>query len=1139
MSRLTLFSVRNRALVALATLFSMVAGLWAAGSLPRELFPSLQFPVLVVATASPGASSSVVEEQVTRPVETAAQGLNNVVEVQSTSADSFSSVLVELDYGTDLGSAQTDLQRAVLALPDLPESANPQIFAGNLDDFPIIQLAASGGADGADLVDRLERFVLPEIEDLPGVRSATLTGVADRVVTVDLDENAAQEAGVGAAEVGQVLRANGVILPGGVVEGLDGAAELPVQVGSRLTSVEQVEALPMLTQGTVLARQQAQAANAQAEQATAQAQADAEEAAAQLPPGAELPAAPGGEVPTVEVPDIPTLGDLATVTLEEREATAYTRTNGEPSVGIQIVKTPDGNAVDISQALADATPELESSLSSGSLVTIFDGAPFIEKSIEDLATEGLLGLGFAVLVVLVFLLSVRLTLVTALSIPLSLLLALVGLSVAGYSLNILTLGALTIAVGRVVDDSIVVIENIKRHIALGDDRRTAVVTATGEVAGAITSATICTVAVFLPLGFVSGPVGELFKPFAVTVSLAMLASLLVALTIIPVLGYWFLGSSARRGKHLREEVAPVAPEGEQLAASEPDSDLADIRTRPDRLQRAYLPSLRWSLAHPWVTLALAGALLAGTGWAATQMRTDFIGDSGENTLQATLSLPTGTTLQDTDEQARVVEDWLSGRDEVEAYQATVGSSGGIEAVFTGASASRATFALTLAPDVSGREFGDELTAAIEPELPEGSSFTATAGQAGGPTGSGLEIRVQAQDAEDLRATTQQVNQLMRDAGAADVTDSLSDTVPALRVDVDRAAAAEVGLAEAQLGQVVQAATTGATVGRVEFDNRLIDVVVHHRDAPDVTALEDLQVAVDAEGEPVRLGDVAQLERTEEAVSTTRIDGLRAATVTGRSTGDDLTAVTNDLRERVDALELPEGVQVDIGGVSADQQEAFSALGLALLAAVARRLPGHGRDLQLAGPAAHPAGLRAVRGHRVHRGAAADREGSGRHRPHRFPHAHRGRRHQRDRPHRPGEPVPRPGAPPVRGALRGGPPPAPPDRHDRGGHHPGPAADGGRAHGGQRLHLPAAGDRRHRRAAVLHPADAAARPRPLRAGRARHGPAEPGPRRLRVTSRRGLRSPRHTRPSAPCPGATPRAPAPRCATAPPPRHRGWS
>ena len=228
----------------------------------------------------------------------------------------------------------------------------------------------------------------------------------------------------------------------------------------------------------------------------------------------------------------------------------------------------------------------------------------------------------------------------------------------------------------------------------------------------------------------------------------------------------------------------------------------------------------------------------------------------------------------------------------------------------------------------------ELTAAIEPQLPEGSSFTTAAGQGGGPTGGGLEIRVQAQDPDDLEATTQEVVELMTDAGAADVSDSLSDTVPALRVSVDRQAAAEVGLAEAQLGQVVQAATSGATVGRVEFGTRVIDVVVHQREAADVEELEELEVARDLDGEPVLLGDVAELETIEEAVSTTRIDGLRAATVTGRSTGNDLTAVTAELQRGVDALDTPDGVQVDIGGGSADQQEAFSALGLALLAAVA-------------------------------------------------------------------------------------------------------------------------------------------------------------------------------------------------------------
>lgn len=945
MSRLTFFSVRNRALIALATVFGILAGLWSASALPRELFPSLQFPVLVVATPVTGSSSSVVEEQVTRPIETAAQGLNNVVEVQSTSTDGFSSVILELDYGTDMGAAQTDLQRVVLSLPQLPDTATPQIIAGNLDDFPIIQMSASGGedVDGEELVDRLERFVLPEIEDLDGVRSTTLSGVADRVVTVELDDEAAQEAGVSVAEVGQVLQANGVVVAGGQV--LDGETELPVQVGSRLTSVEAIAELPLLTQATIGARTAAQQQQAAVGEAELAAQ-EAGEAAAADPANQELAgeaaaaqaaadqAAASGDV---EVPAIPTLGDVAEVSLQERPATAYTRTNGVASVGLAITKTPDGNAVEVSQALEEALPELEQALAGGELVTIFDQAPFIEKSIEDLATEGLLGLGFAVLVVLVFLLSVRLTLVTALSIPLSLLVTLTGLSALGYSLNILTLGALTIAVGRVVDDSIVVIENIKRHTSMGEDRRDAVLTGTREVAGAITSATVATVAVFLPLGFVGGAVGELFRPFAVTVALAMLASLLVALTIIPVVGFWLLGTG-RRPKHAPDSPA-TETEVEPGTGTEPETgSTKEVQVRPagdapDRLQRLYLPTLRVALRRPWVTLALAAALLVGTVLSAGLLRTDFIGDTGENTVQATLQMPVGTTLEETDDQAREVEDWLAERSEVQSYQATVGSSGGIEAVFTGAGSGTATFAVTVDEDVSGLAFGQSLTSHFEPQLPEGATLTASAGQAG-PVGSGLSIRVQAQDPEDLQETAQAVTQLMRDVGATDVVNDLAETVPALQVQVDRAAAAEVGVAEAQLGQVVQAATDGATVGRVEFGTQQLDVVVRQGSAPDVQALEGLEVARDADGEPVLLGEVADLVTIEEAASITRVDGLRAATVTGTSTGDDLSAVTSDLESAITALEMPDGVQVEIGGVSADQEEAFAALGLALLAAVA-------------------------------------------------------------------------------------------------------------------------------------------------------------------------------------------------------------
>ncbi|MCE0487205.1 efflux RND transporter permease subunit [Ornithinimicrobium sediminis] len=886
MTKLTLFSVRNRALVALTTLFAVFAGLWSATALPRELFPSLEFPVLAIVTPVPGASAAVVEERVSAPMEFAAQRLSGVVEVTSTSSDGFSAVTIELDYGTDVGNAQTDLQRSVLSVQGLPEGAEPEVFAGSIDDFPIVQLSATGGEDAGDLVRRLEELVVPDIEDIDGVRGVQLTGVADRIVRIDLDEETALAAGVDAGTVAQLLQANGVVLDAGTV--LDGSTELPVQVGSRLTSAEDIAALPLAPTAP-----------------PGRAGATGDPA---LPEGADPATAPEDTDAAAEPDTAATLGDVAEVELAEREPTAYTRTNGEPSVGMQVTKTPDGNAVEVSRALEQLTPELEESLVGGELVVVFDQAPFIEQSIEDLTTEGILGLGFAILVVLVFLLSVRLTLVTAVSIPLSLLVALLGLQVFGYSLNIFTLGALTISVGRVVDDSIVVIENIKRHLALGEDRMTSIVNAVREVAGAITSATAATVAVFLPLGLVGGQVGELFRPFAFTVAIAMLGSLLVALTIVPVLGYWFVGRSGGASAH--------------------DVERAD---EPDRLQRAYLPVLRGSLAHPVVTLVLAGLVLVATGAGATQLKTDFIGSAGEDTLTATLEMPAGTRLDDTDAAAQDVEAWLADRDDVESYQVVVGSTGGIEAVFLGGGSSTATFAVTLAEDTDGDAFGEQMQESVE--LPEDGRLTLAASTQQ-PGASNLEVVVSAADPEDLAAAAEQVVEAVREVGGADVTNNLSETVPSLSVTVDREAAADAGLTETQVGQLVSAVSTGSTVGQADLGTEILPVVVEQGEAPEtLEELAALVVGAGPEG-PVELGDIAALEAVESQVQVTRIDGQRSAVVTASPTGDNLGALTDDLTEALEDLDLAEGVRAEIGGVSADQQAAFASLGLALLAAIA-------------------------------------------------------------------------------------------------------------------------------------------------------------------------------------------------------------
>ena len=298
--------------------------------------------------------------------------------------------------------------------------------------------------------------------------------------------------------------------------------------------------------------------------------------------------------------------------------------------------------------MKDAIPQLEAELGSNARFTpIFDQAPFIEKSIKDLTTEGLLGLGFAVAVILVFLMSVRATLVTAVSIPLSLLITFIGLSATGYSLNILTLGALTIAIGRVVDDSIVVIENIKRHLSYGEAKITAILTSIREVAGAITASTLTTVAVFLPIAFVAGLAGELFRPFALTVTIALLSSLLVSLTIVPVLAYWFLRNPA-----------------EQAPGRSPRSPPGRSRRRPTRrssarvLQRGYLPVLTKTQKHPVVTLIAAVLVLGGTAAMTPLLATDLLGSSGENSMTVRQALPAGTSLAEASAAAVKVEDVL-------------------------------------------------------------------------------------------------------------------------------------------------------------------------------------------------------------------------------------------------------------------------------------------------------------------------------------------------------------------------------------------------------------------------------------------------------------------------------------------------
>jgi len=634
-----------------------------------------------------------------------------------------------------------------------------------------------------------------------------------------------------------------------------------------------------------------------------------------IPPGGRVKPRAVVAPPTGAASPIPVrLGDIATITAAPAPATGYTRTNGVPSIGIAVTKKALANTVAVSDEIRGALPRITEMLGgaarSATVTVVLDQAPFIRQSVDDLTHEGLLGLVFAVLVILGFLLSVRATLVTAVAIPLSVLIAMVVLDLGGYTLNMLTLGALTVAIGRVVDDSIVVIENIKRHLSYARPRRVAILDAVGEVAGAVTASTVTTVAVFAPIGFVRGEVGELFRPFAVTVTAALLGSLLVSLTVVPVL------SSAV----LRREAGPGR------------RDRPHLRRR-SRRRRGYRPLLHAALRRPVVSLLVAVGILGGTLALVPRLHTTFLGDAGGNTLTVSQQLAPGTALPQADTAAKRVEGVLAATPGVVSYQATVGSPEGAAFGFgTDRSGGTTRFAVTLNANTDATAVRDDLRRRLAAlGAPEQVGRFTVQGGFGKDT---LQVSVRAADPAVLAQAAAAVQQVVAAIpGATDVRNNLAAAQPTVAVDVDRRKAAQAGLTEMQIGQSVTTALRGSTAGTLTIGGVAQAVVVRTGAAPgDLAALRALPLA-GAHG-TIPLSDVATVTQRSTAPSISHTDGARSAEITARAEADDLGAVTAALHDRLTELVLPAGASAQIGGISTAQSDAFTQLEWSLLVAIA-------------------------------------------------------------------------------------------------------------------------------------------------------------------------------------------------------------
>ncbi|HAM26423.1 MAG TPA: hydrogenase expression protein [Microbacteriaceae bacterium] len=871
MHLLSVFSLRNRALIALVTVVVGIFGGIALTSLKQELIPSLSLPQVFIVTSYPGASPDVVNTDVSTPIENSIQAVEGLDGTTTSSTTNSSTVTASFSYGTNISTAEQKVQLAINRIQSqLPADVMPQVVTFNFSDLPVIQIAVTSDLDPRELAAKLASNTLTDLKHLDGVSDASLLGTIGQRVTITPDDAKLAAAGLSSQAIKDALGANGALLPSGSIT--ETGTTLNVQSGSRITSTDAIGALPVL-------------------------------GGRQSPP--------------------PTIADVATVALVDNPTAGISRVNGEPSVTIAVSKAAAGNTVAVSKEVRSAIPSLEKAIGGNTKFTVvFDQAPFISQSIDSLATEGLLGLVFAVIVILVFLLSIRSTLVTAISIPVSVLITFIGMQASGYTLNVITLGALTIAIGRVVDDSIVVIENIRRHISLGEDKLAAILTAVREVAGAVTASTVTTVAVFLPIALVGDITGELFRPFALTVTIALAASLFVALTIVPVLAYWFLGSKPAH----RHSGAPVAG----AAAGPTGTSAIDELDRPTRLQRAYLPLIRWTLKRPVAVIIVAILLLGGTVALVPRLKTNFIGDSGQNTLTVSQSLPLGSSLASRDTAAMKVEAVLKKTKGVETIQTSLGSSGSaLRAAFSGSGST--TFSLTTDPNADQTALQATVRKRVAAITDAGTITLSTAGS--GFASTDIEIDVTAGSDADLRkASASILDKVKKLSVVAESSSNLSASQPYIAVEVNRAKAAEVGLSEIAVGGIVTQAMNPSSVGSVVISEKTLSIYIDNSKKP--TTTDELKAfSIPTRTGIVPLSDLATVEQVKGPSSISTVKGLRSATLSVTPNSNDVGTASAVVSAAVAKVKLPAGASATLGGVTSQQGDAFGQLGLALLAAI--------------------------------------------------------------------------------------------------------------------------------------------------------------------------------------------------------------
>lgn len=897
MKRIIQFSVNNKFALWLLTIIITVAGIYAGTTMKLETLPDITTPTVSVTTIYPGATPEQVLDEVSRELESKVENLGGVETVRSSSFQNASNLQIDYSFSTDMDEAEQKVKEA-LANVELPEGAQePQVSRISFDAFPVIGFAVSDEKRSlSDLTKLVESELQPKLEGIEGAQTVQIAGQEIRRIEIQFDEKKLQQYGLTEENVKQLIQANDSRLALGLYE--LGDQEQAVVLDGKATTVNELKnlRLPYTPQPSAETGQASPGAGAQAPTG---APAQATEAPASNP-AAPTTAAPT-QVPTVKLSQLATIEDKG---IEE----SISRSNGERSIGVQVTKSQDANTVEVVNAVKETIQAFEKDNSTvKASVTLDQGKP-IEESVSTMVSKALIGALFAVIIILLFLRNIKSTIIAVISIPLSLLMAILVLKQLDISLNIMTLGAMTVAIGRVVDDSIVVIENIYRRLTDPTEPlkgKALIIDATREVFIPVASSTIVTIAVFLPLGFVTGFVGELFLPFALTVVFALFASLIVAVTVVPM----FADSLFKRGKAPK----PEKEDGGKLA-------------------NWYRGVLNWSLNHKLVVFGLAVLMLVGSFALVPAIGVNFLNQESEKTFYVTYNPKPGQTLEDSLKAADQAEAYFDKQSSVDNLQFTVGGENPLNPGNT----KQAVFIAQYDPDTE--DFADIKQQAIKQlnqDIPTGEwkeqDFS------GGAASSGVSYSIYANSIEDLQTMTPKFVEAIEGESkyVRKVTTDLKESYTQYTFEVDQQKAAEFGVSTAQLAQgIANVQGEEKPLSTIKVDGKELDVIVPNEQTTydSINDLEETDVTT-----PLgvrKLSEFVSVKKGTTPDSLSERDGKLVATVTAELKTDKATEASQAIDKTVKKIDLPTGVSYDAGGVTEQIQESFTQLGLAMAAAVA-------------------------------------------------------------------------------------------------------------------------------------------------------------------------------------------------------------